>query len=107
MPTIIVDYSAKRPARDRYPKKIISPPFPRECCLTQMQRIGGRQVEENSRRWYFFYKRCTRCGFTVREFMSSVEMYRLLPWISSAGIRRAATLIQSNGRFRRRRQRAA
>ena len=78
MPTI-VDYSAKRPARNRYPKKIISPPSPRECCLTQMQRIGGRQVEENSRRWYFFYKRCTRCGFTVREFMSSVEMYRLLP----------------------------
>ena len=104
MPTI-VDYSAEKSARNRYPEKIVSPPFPSECCLTQMKRIGVKQVEETG--WYFFYKRCTRCGFTVRELISSVEMYRLLPWISSAGIRRAATLIQSNGRFRRRRQLAA
>jgi len=64
----IVEYDAKRRPCNRYPKKIISPPFPSHCCLTRMRRIGEVQVEEGG--LPFFYKRCPRCGYTVREFFS-------------------------------------
>lgn len=72
----IVEYSAEKSARNGYPKKIISPPFPGQCCLTRMKRIGEMQEEEGRQR--FCYKRCTRCGFTVREFVFKIELDRLL-----------------------------
>ena len=71
----IVEYSAEKPARNGYPKKIISPPLPSQCCLTHMKRIGEMQVEGNGHR--FYYKRCTRCGFTVREFVFNIGLDRL------------------------------
>jgi hypothetical protein len=40
-----------------------------------MNRIGQVQVEDDSR---FYYKRCSHCGFTVREFMSAIDIERLL-----------------------------
>lgn len=71
----IIEYSAQKKARNRYPHKIISPPVPSRCCLAHMNRIGQVQVEGDKR---FYYKRCSRCGFTVREFMSAIDMERLL-----------------------------
>lgn len=62
-------------ARNSYPHKIISPPIPSQCCLARMNRIGQMQVEGDRK---FYYKRCSRCGFTVREFMSAIDMERLL-----------------------------
>ena len=41
-----------------------------------MKRIGEMQEEENRQR--FYYKRCRRCGFTVREFVFNIELDRLL-----------------------------
>ncbi len=71
----IVEYSAEKPARNRYPGKIISPPFPAQCCLTYMKRIGEMLAERDGQR--FCYKRCTRCGFTVREFVFNFELDKL------------------------------
>ena len=71
----IVEYRVEKPARNGYPKKIVSPPLPSQCCLTHMRRIGELQVEGDGQR--FYYKRCTRCGFTVREFVFNIELDRL------------------------------
>ena len=71
----IVEYTAERRARNGYPKRIVSPPFPSACCLTHMKRIGEMQVEGEGQR--FYYKRCIRCGFTVREFVFNIELDRL------------------------------
>jgi hypothetical protein len=40
-----------------------------------MKRIGEVQTEGDGQR--FYYKRCTRCGFTVREFVFNIELDRL------------------------------
>ena len=71
----IVEYSAEKRARNKYPTRIISPPSPSECCSMHMKRIGEMQVEGDGQR--FYYKRCTRCGFTVREFVFNIELDRL------------------------------
>lgn len=63
----IVEYSAEKPARNRYPQKIISPPFPSPCCLTRMRQVGEPQ-EENGHP--FVYWRCRSCGYTVRRFQA-------------------------------------
>lgn len=71
----IIEYSAEKKARNSYPHRIISPPIPSRCCQARMNRIGQVQVEDNGK---FYYKRCSRCGFTVREFMSALDIERLL-----------------------------
>ena len=40
-----------------------------------MKRIGELQLEGDGQR--FYYKRCMRCGFTVREFIFNVGLDRL------------------------------
>ncbi len=67
----IIEYSAEKKARNSYPHRIISPPIPSQCCLARMNRIGQVQVEDDRK---FYYKRCSRCGFTVREFMSAIGL---------------------------------
>lgn len=71
----IIEYSVEKKARNSYPHRIISPPIPSQCCQARMNRIGQVQVEDNGK---FYYKRCSRCGFTVREFMSAIDIERLL-----------------------------
>ncbi|PWB81235.1 MAG: hypothetical protein C3F08_02460 [Candidatus Methylomirabilota bacterium] len=71
----IIEYSAEKKARNSYPHKIISPPAPGRCCQTHMNRIGTMQADGDDK---FFYKRCVRCGFTVREFVSAIDIDRLL-----------------------------
>lgn len=75
----IIEYSAEKKARNSYPHKIISPPVPSRCCQARMNRIGATQVEGDNK---FYYKRCSRCGFTVREFVSAIDIDRL----SSLGV---------------------
>lgn len=77
----IIEYSAEKKARNSYPHRIISPPIPSRCCQARMNRIGHVQVEDNGK---FYYKRCSRCGFTVREFMSAIDIERLLSMDVSA-----------------------
>ena len=71
----IIEYSEEKKARNSYPHRIISPPIPSQCCQARMNRIGQVQVEDNGK---FYYKRCSHCGFTVREFMSAIDIERLL-----------------------------
>ncbi|MBZ0160504.1 hypothetical protein [Candidatus Methylomirabilis sp.] len=71
----IIEYSTEKKARSSYPFKIVSPPIPSQCCATRMNRIGQAQVDGDRT---FYYKRCSRCGFTVREFMSAIDIERLL-----------------------------
>jgi hypothetical protein len=75
----IIEYSAGKKARNSYPYKIISPPNPSRCCRARMNRIGAMQAEGDNK---FYYKRCSRCGFTVREFVSAIDVDRL----QSAGV---------------------
>ncbi|MGH7378282.1 MAG: hypothetical protein ACREKK_12790 [Candidatus Methylomirabilales bacterium] len=65
IPTI-VEYSAtKRPA-NQYPKRIVSPPRPKTCCVTGMEDLGKPRREAG---WFYVYKRCRTCGFTVRSIV--------------------------------------
>ncbi|MBI3989135.1 MAG: hypothetical protein HY347_05920 [candidate division NC10 bacterium] len=59
----IVEYSADKAPCNDYPRKLVSPPAPKRCCQTHMERIGGLHRDGS---WRFYYKRCTKCGFTVR-----------------------------------------
>lgn len=70
----IVQYSQGKAAANSYPSKIVSPLFSNRCCSTHMRRIGDIQVEGEGR---YYYKRCTSCGFTVREFMSAFDIERV------------------------------
>lgn len=71
----IIEYSTEKKARNSYPYKIVSPPGASRCCLARMDRIGQVQTDGDHQ---FYYKRCSRCGFTVREFMSAIDIERLL-----------------------------
>lgn len=67
----IIEYSTEKKARNSYPHKIISPPIPSRCCQARMNRVGSIQAEGDNK---FYYKRCSRCGFTVREFVSTTDI---------------------------------
>lgn len=71
----IVEYSAEKSAKNWYPKKIVSPSSSSECCVTHMKRIGEMHGEGNGR--HFYYKRCTHCGFTVRECVVDFQLEAL------------------------------
>jgi len=81
MPTIVVYTDRKRP-ENRYPKRIISPTRPRSCCFSDMEELG---TSHETDRWTFQYKRCRRCGFTVRVILralpdeaAAIELRRIL-----------------------------
>ncbi len=59
----IVQYTDTQPSRNAYPHQIISPTRSSHCCFGAMEDIGA---QEQDGRWMFRYRRCTRCGFTVR-----------------------------------------
>ncbi len=59
----IVEYCSKRPAANEYPRRIVSPERPSTCCYDSMERIGEAALDGG---WRFYYKRCRRCGYTVR-----------------------------------------
>lgn len=62
----IVEYTDREPARNQYPVRIISPPRPGACCEVHMVGIGEAREDE---RWVVQYRRCMRCGFTVRRII--------------------------------------
>ena len=59
----IVEYTDRKPPKNLYPTRIISPPRSGPCCFTEMEEIGA---PEQDNRWVFQYKRCKKCGFAVR-----------------------------------------
>jgi hypothetical protein len=63
----IVEYTDEKKPTNAYPKRIVSPREPGPCCVSKMEQIGTEQREQG---WTFIYKRCRKCGFTVRHVTS-------------------------------------
>ena len=59
----IVECTDRKVPRNRYPRRIVSPSHSSPCCFSDMEELGGAEQEG---RWMVQYKRCRRCGFTVR-----------------------------------------
>jgi hypothetical protein len=59
----IVGYTSEHPAENHYPDRIVSPPRPGACCAREAVLLGAPALEGRS---LYQYKRCSRCGFTVR-----------------------------------------
>jgi hypothetical protein len=67
----IVEYSTDKHSVNAYPAKIVSPPFPSQCCRFSSEQLGGIQEEKG---WPFVYQHCTVCGYTVRRFAPPSEL---------------------------------
>ncbi len=65
----IVEYTDQKAPRNLYPARIISPARSSSCCFTDMEEIGKPQRDG---RWVFQYKRCKKCGFTVRVILRQI-----------------------------------
>ena len=65
----IVEYTNQKPPENLYPKRIVSPLRSGACCFSEMEEIGKPQEDT---RWIFQYKRCKKCGFTVRVIVREI-----------------------------------
>jgi hypothetical protein len=61
----IIEYRDDRAPANEYPRRIVSPTVPSACCMQGMEQIGQPAFDAH---WRFYYKRCSRCGYTVRCF---------------------------------------
>ena len=61
----IVEYRDYVEPVNEYPARIVSPSRPSPCCTRNMETVGHGQIEGL---WRYIYKRCHRCGYTVRSF---------------------------------------
>ena len=73
IPSIVEYTDAKRP-RNEYPRRMVSPTLSRPCCQSGMRAVGEPVVDV---RYVFQYKRCKRCGFTVRNILREVPDHAL------------------------------
>ena len=71
----IVRYTDGAVPSNEYPARIVSPLRPAACCALSMVNVGDPE-EENG--WLFQYRRCPRCGFTVRRILREVPDEELL-----------------------------
>ena len=62
----IVEYTDRETPQNHYPKRIISPSRSGACCYLEMEEIGMPQEAEQRE---FRYKRCRKCGFTIRVIL--------------------------------------
>ena len=65
----IVKYTDRAPAENLYPRRIVSPRKSGPCCFSDMELVGEPHSEG---RWVFQYRRCRRCGFTVRVILRQI-----------------------------------
>lgn len=65
----IVKYTDRAPAGNLYPRRIVSPRKSSPCCFSDMVLVGEPHSEG---RWVFQYRRCRRCGFTVRVILRPI-----------------------------------
>lgn len=70
----IVEYRTDKKPLNAYPKQIISPAHPQQCCATRMVQVG--KAREDQRGFSFYYRRCQECGFAVRHFLPVVPPER-------------------------------
>jgi hypothetical protein len=86
----IVEYQDGAAPRDDYPIRFVSPSRPSACCAAHMMNVGAPQADT---RWVFQYRRCQRCGFTVRwivrEILDEAERVKLRLALAHAFVREA------------------
>jgi hypothetical protein len=68
MPTI-VEYTDRKTPQNLYPDRIVSPQRSKPCCFSDMEEIGTPQQDG---KYLYQYKRCRRCGFTVRLILGEL-----------------------------------
>ena len=67
----IIRYTDEEAPQNNYPKRIVSPMLPRECCSDDnRETIGNVRVVDGFK---FCYKICKTCGHAVRYFYPAVE----------------------------------
>ncbi len=71
----IVEYTDDAAPSNAYPDRIVSPRQPAPCCALGMVTVGDPQ-EANG--WLFQYRRCPRCGFTVRRILRELPDEEML-----------------------------
>ncbi len=71
----IVEYTDRQKPQNLYPSRIISPQRPGHCCFSDMEEIGTSQQDG---KWMYQYKRCRKCGFTVRLILREIPDEALL-----------------------------
>lgn len=77
----IVQYTDRAVPSSESAARIVSPPRPAACCAFDMVNIGAPQEESG---WLFQYRRCQRCGFTVRRILREVPDKALLAQLRRA-----------------------
>jgi hypothetical protein len=67
----IIRYSEEQKPHNDYPRRIISPPTPKECCTDENREVIGNVREVDG--FKFCYKLCTVCGHAVRFFYPAIK----------------------------------
>ena len=67
----IIRYSDDQKPKNDYPKRIISPVSPKECCTDENRDIVGQVREVDG--FKYCYKICRECGHAVRFFYPAVQ----------------------------------
>jgi hypothetical protein len=65
----MVPYTEEQPPTNRYHHQIISPPRAGACCFSAMEWLDAPQQYD---RGVFQYRRCRRCGFSVRVILREI-----------------------------------
>ena len=66
----IIRYSDEEPPRNDYPKRIVSPSRPSDCCSDDNREIVGNMREVDG--FKFCYKICAVCGHAVKFYFPAV-----------------------------------
>ena len=67
----IIKYTDDQPAKNDYPKKIVSPVGPSKCCSDISREIVGTMREIDG--FKFCYKICAKCGHAVKFYFPAVD----------------------------------
>ena len=67
----IIRYSDEEPPRNDYPKRIVSPSRPSDCCSDDNREVVGNTREVDG--FKFCYKICAVCGHAVKYYFPAVE----------------------------------
>ncbi len=67
----IIQYSAEVTPRNDYPKKIVSPPYPSDCCIEDNRLVVGNIREAEG--FKFCYKICKQCGHAVKYYFPAIQ----------------------------------
>ena len=67
----IIRYTTKEKPRNDYPRRIISPPEPSNCCKDENREMVGSVREVDG--FKFCYKICMECGHAVRFYYPAIE----------------------------------